>query len=89
MWIFNKHSCIDVLIRIAVYTHCQMNKNQISNQEIHVLFEHGSELENTLNELCIICMTLNTESNADWTDHFADFFVRKKVAYGYDVVATF
>ena len=32
-------------IRIAVYTHCQMNKNPCSNQEIHVLFEHGSELE--------------------------------------------
>ena len=32
-------------IRIAVYTHCQMNENPRSNQEIHVLFEHGSELE--------------------------------------------
>ena len=35
-------------IRIAVYTHCQMNENPCSNQEIHVLFEHGSELENIL-----------------------------------------
>ena len=34
-------------IRIVVYTHCQMNENTCSNQEIHVLFEHGSELENT------------------------------------------
>ena len=32
-------------IRIAVYTHCQMNENPCSNQGIHVLFEHGSELE--------------------------------------------
>ena len=31
-----------------------MNENPCSNQEIHVLFEHGSELENTLNEPCII-----------------------------------
>ena len=35
-------------IRIAVYNQCQMNENPCSNQEIHVLFEHGSELENTL-----------------------------------------
>ena len=63
-----------------------MNENPCSNQEIHVLFEHGSELENTLNELCIICMTLYTESVADQTDHFADVFVRENVAYGYDVM---
>ena len=31
-----------------------MNENPCSNQEIHVLFEHGSELENTSNEPCII-----------------------------------
>ena len=37
-------------IRIAVYTHCQMNENPCSNQEIYMLFEHGSELENTQNE---------------------------------------
>ena len=36
-----------ISIRIAVYTHCQMNENPCSNQEIHELFEHGSELENT------------------------------------------
>ena len=36
-----------IYIRIAVYTHCQMNENPCSNQEIHMLFEHGSELENT------------------------------------------
>ena len=48
-------------IRIAVYTHCQMNENQCSNQEIHVLFEHGSELENTLKEpYIIIRKTLRT-----------------------------
>ena len=66
-----------------------MNENPCSNQEIHVLFEHGSELENTLNEPYIICRTLYTESIADQTDHFADvfcFFVRENVAYGYDVV---
>ena len=31
-------------------------------------------------------MTLNTESVADKTDHFADVFVRENVAYGYDIV---
>ena len=31
----------------AVLTHCQMNKNPCSNQEINLLFEHGFELENT------------------------------------------
>ena len=38
-----------------------MNENPCSNQEIHVLFEHGFEP-------CIICMTLYTESVADQTD---------------------
>ena len=33
-------------------------------------------------------MTLYTESVADQTDDFADVFVRKNVAYGYDVVMT-
>ena len=32
-------------IRIAVYTHCQINENPCSNQEIHMLFEYGFELE--------------------------------------------
>ena len=41
-----EHSCIDIYL-IAVYTHCQMNENPCSNQEIRVLFERGSELENT------------------------------------------
>ena len=65
-------------IRNAIYTHCQMNENPCSNREIHELFEHGSELENTTNEPCIICMTLYTESVADRTNHFADVFVREK-----------
>ena len=30
-------------------------------------------------------MTLYTENIADQADHFADVFVRKNVAYGYDV----
>ena len=63
-----------------------MNENPCSNQEIHALFEHGSEVENTKIEPCIICMTLYTESVADQTDHFAVVFVRENVAYGYDVV---
>ena len=50
-----------------------------------MLFEHGSELENTENEPFIICMTLYTESVADQTDHSADIFVRENVACGYDV----
>ena len=29
----------------AVLTHCQMNKNTCSNQEIHTLFEHGFKLK--------------------------------------------
>ena len=36
-----------IYLSIAVYTHCRMNENPCTNQEIHVLFEHGSELENT------------------------------------------
>ena len=57
-----------------------MNENPCSNQEIHVLFEHGSELENTYNEPCIICTTLYTERMSDQTDHFAVVFVRENVA---------
>ena len=57
-----------------------MNENPCSNQEILVLFEHGSVLENTSNEPCIICMTLYTENIADQIDHFADVFVRENVA---------
>ena len=63
-----------------------MNENPCSNQKIHELFEHGSELENTSNEPCIICITLYTERIADQTDHFADVFVRENAAYGYDVM---
>ena len=65
-----------------------MNENLCSNQEIHEQFVHGFELENTLNEPCIICMTLYTESDADQTDHLANDSVRENVAYGYDVVTT-
>ena len=54
-----------------------------------MLFEHGSEFENTQNEPFIICMTLNTESIVDQTYHFANVFVPENVAYGYDVVTTF
>ena len=50
-----------------------------------MLFEHGSELENTSNEPGIFCMTLYTESVADQTDHFAVVFVSENVAYSYDV----
>ena len=57
-----------------------MNENPCSNEEILVLFEHGSVLENTWNEPCIICMTLYTENIAVQTDHFADVFVREHVA---------
>ena len=48
--------------------------------------EHGSELENTKNEPCIICMTVYTKSVEDQTDHFTDVCVSENVAYGYDVV---
>ena len=40
-----------------------------------MLFKHGFKLENALNELRVICMTLYTESIADQTDHIADAFV--------------
>ena len=63
-----------------------MNEYPCSNQEIHALFEHGSELENTQNEPYIICMTLYKESGPDGS--FADVFVRENVAYDYDVVTT-
>ena len=43
-----------------------------------MLFEHGTELENTCHEPFNICMTLYTENNVDQTDHSADVFVRKK-----------
>ena len=66
-----------------------MNENPSSNQEIRVLFEHGSELENTYNEHCIICITLYTESVADQTDHFDDVFVLENIAWGCDDVMTF
>ena len=33
-------------------------------------------------------MTLYTENIADLADHFADVFVRKNIAYGYDVETT-
>ena len=67
-----------------------MNENPCSNQEILVLFEHGSGLENTciMHYTCIICMTLYTKSVADQTDNFADVFVRENVAYGFDVLTT-
>ena len=65
-----------------------MKENPCANQEIHMLFEHGFEPENTENEPCNICMTLYTESIADKIDHFPDAFVREKVVYGYDVVTT-
>ena len=63
-----------------------MKENPCSNQEIHVLFEHGFKLENTSNEPRVIYITLYTESIVDQTDHFADVFVRENVDYGYDIV---
>ena len=64
-----------------------MNENPCSNQEIHVLFEHGLNLK-ILQMSPGIYMTLYTESIADQTDHFADVFVCENVAYRYDVVTT-
>ena len=59
-----------------------MNENPCSKQEIHLLFEHGFKLGNTLTEPLVIYMTIYTESGADRTDHFADAFDRENVAYG-------
>ena len=63
-----------------------MNETPCSNQEIHMLFEHGFELENTKNEPCIICIMLYMESIVDQTVHFADSFARENVAKCYGVV---
>ena len=52
-----------------------MMENPCSNQEIHVLFEHGFKLENFQNKPQVICMTSYMESVADHTDHFPDAFV--------------
>ena len=55
-----------------------MIENTCSNQEIHILFEHGFKLENTsIEPQVIICLTIYMESVADQTDHFADAFIRK------------
>ena len=53
-----------------------MNENPCSNQEIHMLFEHGFELENTSNKPREIYMTLFADSAEDQTEHFADAFIR-------------
>ena len=70
-------------IRIAVYTHCQMHENPSSNQEIHM----GLNLK-ILKMSPALFARRYTKSVADQTDHFADDFVRKNVAYGYDFVKT-
>ena len=44
-----------------------MNENPCSQQEIHMLFEHGFKLENASNEPSYI----HTRSIADQIDHFA------------------
>ena len=45
-----------------------------------MLFEYGFKLENTSNKPLVIY------SIADQTDHFANAFIRKNVAYSYDVL---
>ena len=63
-------------IRIAVYTHCQMNEKPCSNQETRVLFEHGSELKNTKKSPALFARRY-MEHVTYQTDHFADVFVRE------------
>ena len=47
-------------IRIDVDTHCQMNKNPCSNQEIQVLFEHYKKIGYNINELQqTACLVVN------------------------------
>ena len=65
-----------------------MNEKPCSNQEIHLLFEYGFELENYKTESSVICMTLYLERDVDQTDHIADVFGIENVGYGYDVVTT-
>ena len=55
-----------------------MNENPCSNQEIHMLFEHGLKLENTSNEPWDLHAFIYTESIADQTDHFAHVFCSQK-----------
>ena len=45
-----------------------MNQNPSSNLEVHTLFEHGFQLENTPN--CLHDM--KRESVEAWIDHFAN-----------------
>ena len=66
----------------------KMNENPYSNQEIHVLFEHGFKLLNTSNKPRVIYMMLYAETATDQTDPFADAFVCKNVAHSYDLVTT-
>ena len=40
---------LEILAYMPILTHCQLNENPCSNQEIHVQFEHWFKLENTSN----------------------------------------
>ena len=65
-----------------------MDEIPCSNQEIHLRFEHGVNLK-ILKMSPKLFAWRYTESMADQTDHFADAFVHKNMAYGFDVVTTF
>ena len=58
-----------------------MDENPCLNQEIHVLFENGFKLQNTLDKPRVVYITLYAESAADQTDHFADVFARENDAH--------
>ena len=69
-------------IRIAVYTHCQINENPYKSGDSGGLNLKILKMSRGIYE------TLYTESIADQTDHFADVFVRQILVYSYDIVTT-
>ena len=64
-----------------------MKEYPCSNQETHILFEHGFKLYNISNQPLAIYITLYEESTADQTDYFSGAFVCENVVHGYGVLA--
>ena len=61
-------------MRIAVWSHCQMNENPCSNHEIRVLFEHGFVLK--------MSPELFAQRYTKCSfDHFAIALIRENVAH--------
>ena len=54
--------------------------NDCTNHEVHVLFEHGVYLKMLKMSLDLFVWEVTRKSVAAQTDHYADVFVREKVA---------